>query len=163
MLDQWRSSEKGHIHTDIVKQCEHLFLIIFGHIGFNYDLEMRVDNAFYQALQDYLSIFKTTLYMHEFMNKIYLKFNSKYQRAEAVIQQYLDRMIDHQQNENTESTKERVKTSLIDSLVNSMQKDEKVEASKSENEKKGLSRNEIISEMLVLFVGGFETTSRALT
>lgn len=162
MLDRWRLSKKDHIHCDIVQQCEHLLLILFGHIGFNYDLEMSIDNAFTQALHDYLAVFKTTLYMPQIMCKIYLKFNLKYRKAKLTIEQYLNRIIKQEQNGNSESIHDRTRTSLIDSLVHSIQKDEKIEALKTEEEKKGLSHNEIIHEMLLLLVGGFETTSTAL-
>ncbi|CAF1439415.1 unnamed protein product, partial [Adineta steineri] len=162
MLDQWRSASEGNVHRDIVQQCQRLLLAIFGYIGFNYDLEAPTGNELTQALHDFLAVFSLTLFMPTFMSKSYLRFSSKYQKAISVIRQSLDRMIEQEQNESAESVDERKRTSLIASLVLSMQKDESVEATKSEEDKKGLSHNEIVHEMLLFLVAGFETTSSAL-
>jgi cytochrome P450 len=163
MLDQWRSmSYDDHIHRDIVQQCQRLLLAIFGYIAFNYDLEAPTGNELTRALHDFLPVFTTSLYMPPFMSKIYWKISSKYRKAISIIRQYLGRMIEQEQNESTESMDERKRTSLIASLVLSMQKDESIEATKSEEEKKGLSHDEIVHEMLLFLVAGFETTSSAL-
>jgi cytochrome P450 len=137
-------------------------MALFGHIAFNYDFEMPISNALTQALHDYLDVFHTTLRMPQIMGKIYLKFSSKYREAKLTIEQHFDRIIKQEQNENSESIDDQTRTSLIASLVNSMQKDEKIEALKSEEEKKGLSRSEIIHEMLLFLVAAVETTSTAL-
>jgi cytochrome P450 len=163
LLDRWRLSNKDHIHCDIVDQSKHLIMALFGHIAFNYDLEMPVGNALTQALHDYLAVFRVTADIPTIMGKIYLMFSSKYRESKSTIEQYFDRMIKQEQNDNSESINERAKTSLIGSLVNSMQKDEKMEASKIEDEKKGLSRSEIIHEMLFFLVAGVETTATALS
>ncbi|CAF0917554.1 unnamed protein product [Rotaria sordida] len=71
-------------------------------------------------------------------------------------------MIEQEQNETSDAIAERKRTSLIASLVTSLQPDEQIEANKSEEEKKGLSRRELIDEMLLFLVAGFETSSTAL-
>jgi cytochrome P450 len=163
LLDQWRLSSKDHVHRDIVNQSKHLIMALFGHTAFNYDLEMPVGNALTQALHDYLAVFKTTADIPTIMGKIYLMFSSKYRESKLTIEQYFHRMIEQEQNENNDSIDERSRMSLIGSLVNSMQEDENIEASKNEEEKKGLSRSEIIHEMLFFLVAGVETTATALS
>ena len=69
-----------------------------------------------------------------------------------VIEEYFDRMIKQEQMENNESNSEQSKRmSLIASLVYSLQN--------NDEEKKGLSRNEIIHEKLFLLVAGVEKTA----
>ncbi|CAF3315426.1 unnamed protein product [Rotaria sp. Silwood2] len=71
-------------------------------------------------------------------------------------------MIEQEFNESPESRAQRKRTSLIASLVDSLQMDEEAEAKKSEEQKKGLSRSEVFDEMLMFLIAGFETTSTAL-
>ncbi|CAF1316755.1 unnamed protein product [Rotaria sordida] len=71
-------------------------------------------------------------------------------------------MIDQELAEPSEAREHRKKTSLIASLVDSLQTDEKAEESKHEEEKKGLSRTEVLHEMVAFLIAGFETTSTAL-
>ena len=87
----------------------------------------------------FLTIFKTTLYMPRFMSKIYLKFNSKYRQVMNTIEKYFYQMIDQEQSKNKEEIAQRKRTSLIASLVSSLQIDETAEALKAEHEKKGIS------------------------
>ena len=162
LLDHWRSSNAMDIHTDIVQQSQRLFLAVFGYIAFDYDLEAPAGNVLTVALQDFIQIFVKTLYMPKFMGKIYLELSSRYHRALANIRKYLDAIMTQEQTEKQVDDNDRKRTSLIASLVHSMQKDEHAEAMKSEEEKQGLSRDEIVDEMLLFLVAGFETTSTAL-
>ena len=81
LLDKWRSAKKDHVHCDILQQCQYFLMTLFGHIAFNYDLDTPTGNVLTQALHEYLSVFKTTLYLPRIMGKIYLKFSSRYRRA----------------------------------------------------------------------------------
>ncbi|CAF3822381.1 unnamed protein product [Rotaria sp. Silwood1] len=96
-------------------------------------------------------------------SKIYLKFSRQYQQAMNIIREDFNRMIEQEQSKTPELIAERKRTSLIASLVNSLQQDEKSEAAKSDDKQKGLSRNEVLQEMLMFLVAGYETTSTALT
>ena len=71
-------------------------------------------------------------------------------------------MVDRELNENAASRMERKRTCLIASMVASMQQDEQAEASKPEETKRGLSQDEILNEMLLFLVAGFESTSSVL-
>lgn len=62
-LDRWRSLDASVLHRDLVQQCQRLFLAIFGYVAFDYDLE---------ALQDFIQIFTTILYIPRWMGQIYL-------------------------------------------------------------------------------------------
>jgi uncharacterized protein YbcI len=59
----------------------------------------------------------------------------KYRRAGVVIDRYIQRMIDQ---EPAEIRAEFKRTSLISSLVSSLQQDEKIHATKSEEDEKGI-------------------------
>jgi cytochrome P450 len=143
LLGKWRNSPEQKVHLDIVQQSQNLLLVIFGFIAFDYDLETLNDddatsnNELTQALRYLLSIFQTTIHSPSFVSIIYLKLNTRYQRARATIERYCNRMIEQELTESPESIAQRKRTSLIVSLVSSLQQDEKAEAKKSEEEKKG--------------------------
>jgi hypothetical protein len=63
--------------------------------------------------------------------------NFKARRARVIIDRYLESMIEHELNATSDMREKRKRTSLIASLVTSLQEDENVEASKPEEEKKG--------------------------
>jgi len=142
-LNKWRASPAEKVHLDIVQQCQNLLLVIFGFIAFDYDLETLDDdsttsnNDLTQALRDLLSIFHTTIHSPIFVSNIYLKLNPRYRRARATIERYCNQIIEQELAENPESIAQRQRTSLIASLVSSLQQDERAEAKKSEEEKKG--------------------------
>ena len=114
-------------------------MAVFGFIAFDYDLQTLDDNqnelteAFYSLLNTMQTIFQLPM----FFARMFLFFNLKVRRARAVIDQYLERMIEHELNATADMRAERKRTSLIASLVTSLQEDEKSEVNKSEEEKKG--------------------------
>ncbi|CAF4996549.1 unnamed protein product, partial [Rotaria sp. Silwood1] len=165
LLDNWRSFSVHHLHLDIVLQCQNLLLQIFGLIAFDYDFETlngRNSNELAQALRNFFSTIEIASYLPNTLFRIFLKLSPQYQRQRAIIERYIYRMIEQEFNESPESRAQRKKTSLIASLVDSLQIDEEAEAKKSEELKKGLSRSEVFDEMLMFLIAGFETTSTAL-
>jgi cytochrome P450 len=143
-LDKWRVQSKDYIHTDIVQQCQNLLLQIFGFIAFDFDLgtlsndhHAKGRNELNQALEDLLNTLNVVIYTPRFFSIIYITFNLRYRRARAIIQKYLYRMIEQELGETEESRTQRKRTSLIASLVASLQPDEKLEATKHEEDKKG--------------------------
>ncbi|CAF0829420.1 unnamed protein product [Rotaria sordida] len=72
--------------------------------------------------------------------------------------------MDNEFDQSKESRIQRKRTSLVASLVASLQKDEHIEAKKNEQEKtvKDLARNEILHEMFLFLVAGFETDATSL-
>ncbi|CAF1519872.1 unnamed protein product [Rotaria sordida] len=167
LLDQWRSktdSDPNYIHLDIVDQCQNLSLAIFGFIAFDYDLQtleesnINKKNKLTQALNDFVEIFFQAITIPNSISKFYLKHNSRYQRARITIEECLNQIMEQEQRKTREQIAEQKRTSLIASLVTSLQQDEKNEAKKPEQEKKGLSRTEVINELLLFLVAGAETT-----
>ena len=146
LIDQWRTitdRDPNYINTKIVDQCQNLSLGIFGFLGFNYDLQTLEEsnindkNKLTQALTDFLEIFINTTRLPNSLSKLYLKFNPRYQRARAIIEEYLYQIIEQEQRKTPEEIAEQKRKSLIASLITSLQQDEKAEAAKPEQEKKG--------------------------
>ncbi|CAF4336734.1 unnamed protein product, partial [Adineta steineri] len=171
LLDQWRlktDMDPNYIHLNIVDQCQNLSLAIFGFIGFDYDLQTLDEystnkkNKLRLALSDFLKIFLVTIPIPTFLSRIYLKISPRYRHAMITISTYLNQIILQEQRKTPEEIDERKRTSLIASLIGSLQQDEKLEAIKPEQEKKGLSRREVIDELLLFLVAGSETTGSVL-
>jgi len=147
LFDQWRSkidNDPNHIFLNTVDQCQRLILSIFGLIGFDYDFQVLEEtnvnnkNELTKALYDFIDTFVITFYMPEFASKIYLKISPRYRHAMIIINKYLNRMIEQEQSKTPEEIAERKRTSLIASLVTSIQQNEISEATKPEDEKKGI-------------------------
>jgi hypothetical protein len=69
--------------------------------------------------------------------KLYLKLGPRYRRAKFIIKKYLNQIIEQEQRKTREEIAEQKRTSLIASLITSLQPDEKAEAAKPEQERKG--------------------------
>ncbi|CAF4152723.1 unnamed protein product, partial [Adineta steineri] len=167
LLSNWRISSSQHIHCDIVAQCQNLLLQIFGLISFDYDLEALDQddpskNELTKALHDFMSACELVLVAPRILGVMYTKLSRRHRRAKSIITRYIHQMIDNEMTASEESRAQRKRTCLIASLIASLQEDEEMEAKKSENEKKGLSRAEVLQEMLAFMIAGFETTSTAL-
>ncbi|CAF2668214.1 unnamed protein product [Rotaria sp. Silwood2] len=136
LLDRWRARPHDQMHTDIVEQCQNLLLEIFGLIAFDYNLETLDSkyssnkNELIEVLFDIMSTFKMAIYVPSFVSIIYMKLNTRFQRARATVEQYFNKMIEQELTQSPESRAQRKKTSLIALLVNSLQDDEKAEARK---------------------------------
>ncbi|CAF3835859.1 unnamed protein product [Rotaria sordida] len=171
LLDRWRMhyNNPTKIHLNMIEQSQQLLLAIFGFIAFNYDLETLDDNSensqneLTQAFYSLLNTMQTLMQLPTFLGRIYLSLNFKAQRARTIIDRYLEKMIEQELNTTREMRMERKRTSFIASLVTSLQEDEKLEATKPEEEKKGLSRIEVMNEMLSFLAAGYGTTSTALS
>jgi hypothetical protein len=140
LLNNWRSAPLNRIHLDIVQQCQNLLLGIFGLIAYDFDLKTLNNDRHHeltQALRDFLSAFDIVSFLPKHLSIIYLKLSPRHRRARATIERYVYRMIDHELAQNPETIAERKRTSLIASLVCALQKDEQMEMTKSEEEKKG--------------------------
>jgi hypothetical protein len=146
LLDQWRSKtdhDPNYIHLNIVDQCQNLSLAIFGFIGFDYDLQTleessaNKNNQLRKALSDFIKIFLLTIPVPTFISRIYLKMSPQYKHSIITISDCLKQMIEQEQRKTPKEIAARKRTSLIASLVGSLQQDEKAEAAKAEHEKKG--------------------------
>ena len=145
LLNIWRSYPSETIHTNIVRQSQNLFLAIFGYIGFDYDLEtLNADgressNELTQALYYAMGMFEIIFFSPRFLSILYTKVSRRYRRSRAIIEKYINQMIDKELAETPESRGERKRTCLIASLVASLQADEQQEARKPAEERKGKS------------------------
>jgi hypothetical protein len=140
LLANWRTTPSQHVHRDIIQQSENLMLAILGWIAFDYDLETLDGdrtNELTEALKSFLSIFEIVSYMPRALNIVYLKLSRRHQQAKDTVERYFNRMIDMELNQSEEWRIQRKRTSLIASLVTSLQEDTEIEAKTSEEGKKG--------------------------
>jgi len=127
----------------MIEQSQQLLLAIFGFIAFDYDLQTLDENSennqnqLTQAFYSLLNTMQTLFQLPTFLARIFLFLNFKVRHARVVIDQYLEKMIEQELNVTSEMRTERKKTSLIASLVSSLQEDEELEGNKPEKEKKG--------------------------
>ncbi|CAF4399075.1 unnamed protein product [Rotaria sp. Silwood2] len=171
LLDRWRIhyNDPTKIHLNMIEQSQQLLLAIFGFIAFDYDLETLDDNSensqneLTQALYSLLNTMQILLQLPTFLGRIFFFLNFKARRARTIIDRYLEKMIEHELNTTIDMRMERKRTCFIASLVTSLQENEKLEAAKPEEEKKGLSRTEVMHEMLSFLAAGYGTTSTALS
>ena len=127
----------------MIEQSQQLLMTIFGFIAFDYDLQTLDDqpenksNELTQAFYSLLNTMQILFSLPLAIARMYLFFNLKARRARRMIDQYLEKMIEHELNATPDMRAQRKRTSLIASLVTSLQEDEKFEANKPEEEKKG--------------------------
>lgn len=147
LLAQWREiDDSNKVHLDMKKQTDQLLLAIFGFIAFDYDLQ-TLDNTCEKgtielvgAMEIFLKTAFKVINMPSIVSRAYLLLNLKYRRSCAIIHQYIKLMIEQELSETAEIRAERKRTSLIAALVSSLQHNEKVEATKIEENKKGIIR-----------------------
>ncbi len=143
LLHNWRNQIDQQVHIDIVEQCQRLLLCIFGFIAFDYDLHTldynkdETSDQLKSALNDILFAFRILIYSPKFVFTFYNKFSSRYQRSQKFLKNYVNQIVEQEVTNNPDLILERKKTCLIASLVASLQEDEKAEAMKKEEDKKG--------------------------
>ncbi|CAF3701083.1 unnamed protein product [Rotaria sp. Silwood1] len=146
LLDRWRQiNDPTKIYLNMNEQTQQLLLAIFGFIAFDYDLQI-LDNECEKGQKELVSsmetFFNTTVRIVEMpaiIGRIYLFLNFKYRRARLIINQYIQRIIDQELKETVAMRAERKRTSLIASLISSLQQDENIEAKKREEDKRGIN------------------------
>ena len=142
LLNRWRGIQSNAIQTNIVQQCENLLLAIFGLIGFNYDLETLDDervasnNELTRSLRNIINSIMPILCLPRIMAKIYVNVDYRQRRTRAVVERYIDKIIEHEQTINSELIAQPKQTSLIASLVASLQR--------NEEEKKGIRQHSMM-------------------
>ena len=170
LLMRWRNynNDPTKVHLNMIEQSQQLLLAIFGYVAFDYDLQTLDDeynsnkNELTQAFHDNLNAAVICIQLPMMIARLYVLLSPQYRRSTATINQYLDRMIQQELTQTPETRAHRKRTSLIASLVDSLQTDENHERTKSEENKKGLSRKEVIGEMISLLSAGYGTTATAL-
>ena len=143
LLNNWRNQNDGQIHTDIVNQCQKLLLNIFGLIAFDYDLHTLDDitdqtsSQLKTALEDILMAFRILVFSPRFVSILYKYFSLRHRRSQKFLEEYVNRIVEQELNNDPSLVLQRKKTCLIASLVASLQEDEQAEAMKAEEEKRG--------------------------
>ncbi len=145
LLTRWRTyyNDPKEIHLNLIEQSQQLLLAIFGYVAFDYDLQTLDDeyntnkNELTHALHIHLDAILICIQLPRIITQIYLLLNIKYRQSRSTIDRYLQQMIEQELRETPQMRTERKRTSLIASLVDSLQQDEKLEANKSEETKKG--------------------------
>ncbi|CAF0891465.1 unnamed protein product [Didymodactylos carnosus] len=167
LIRLWRNKEEKTLNENIVGDSKHLLLDIIGFIAFDYDLQTiesaeKEKKEFTKALDMMISA-HTTIVASGFLPyrvlQWWLKWNPSYQRAIETVRQIANKIIEKEADQSADTKPKN----MITLLVSSLQENEQEEAKKPEEEKQGLSRAELLDEILVSFAAGFETTSTALS
>ena len=141
----------------------------FGNLKYLYESARSLNNGkqhqpsnLSQALSIWLDGFKRIRSngMPAVVNYYMLKFDKTYQKALKTLEDYAEKIIDKCQQEIHADEKPN---NLIASLVSSLQKDEKIERQKTEADKIGITKKELLGEVLSLILGGFETTASIIS
>ncbi|CAF4600212.1 unnamed protein product, partial [Didymodactylos carnosus] len=98
--------------------------------------------------------------MPAIINYYLLKFDKIYQNAIKTLENYSYKIISKCQQETNLNDKA---INLVASLVSSLQKNEAAEMLKREEDKIGLTKQELLDEVLSLLLGGYETTSTIIS
>ncbi|CAF1190096.1 unnamed protein product [Rotaria sordida] len=97
--------------------------------------------------------------MPSFVNDLLLKIDKKYQNALKTLKTNAENMIRKCQEEMDPNNRP---VNLVVSLVSSLQKDEASEKRKPETEQIGITKKELLGEVLGLILGGYEKSSTIL-
>jgi len=163
------------ICTSILTDNEQLMLDTFTHLTFDYDLgnlqhlskTAKLTNSSEDKIKSTelgiaLSIWLDALRrvtnngMPSFVNDFLLKIDKKYQNALMTLQNNAENIIRKCQEEIDPNNRPE---NLVASLVSSLQKDEELERRKPEKERTGITKRELIGEVLGLILGGYETSA----
>ncbi|CAF3920206.1 unnamed protein product [Rotaria sordida] len=140
--------------------CQSLTMNIIGFIGFDYDFDVKTDSPLKIAFEDFVSyaVFIMMMpWLPRWLAKRYLKFNWKYQRAHRFIRQVTEKIVEEEQNKQYEAENYQPKN-LTASLVSSVNEDANDQKISS-----GLTRAEMLDEVLLSIMAGYGTTSAGLS
>ena len=181
LIEIWKEryeNKPSQICTCLVNDNQLLLLDLFTLLTFDYDFgnlkylyasarsinegKQYQPSDLSQALTIWLGAFRyiRSNGMPAIVNYYLLKFNRKYQKAYKTLEDYAEKIIDKCQHETHTNEKPN---NLIASLVLSLQKDETNEQQKSEENKIGITKKELLGEVLSLILGGFETTAAIIS
>ena len=181
LIEVWKEryeNQDNIIATCITDDNQQLLLDVFTRLTFDYDFgnlkrllqaarqsnpegKVRTSN-FTAALITWLDAYKRvgTNGMPFLVNYYLLKFDKKYQSALRVLEDYAEGIISKCREETEVDAKPM---NLVASLVSSLQQDESLEKFKSEEDKTGITKKELLDEVLSLILGGFETTASTIS
>ncbi|CAF1474940.1 unnamed protein product [Adineta steineri] len=181
LIEIWKDrydKQDNSICNSILFDNEQLMLDTFTRLTFDYDLgslkhlskTKKLTNSSEDEIQSselgvaltiWIGAFRRVIGngMPTFVNDFLLKIDKKYQNALRTLENNAENIIRKCQEEI--DLNNRPKT-LIESLVSSLQKDEELERRKPEKEQTGITKRELVGEMLGLILGGYETSATVL-
>jgi cytochrome P450 len=177
LIQIWKDRD-DIICTSIVTDNQQLMLDTFSLLTYDYDLgnlkylseianrrntETKTEQSeLCIAMSIWLNALKrvTINGMPTFLNNYLLKFDKKYQKALAILESYIEKIIQKCQEEINPNARP---VNLVASLVSSLQHDEASEKRKPEKEKTGITKKELLGEVLGLILAGFDTSSSVLS
>ncbi|CAF3694622.1 unnamed protein product [Rotaria sp. Silwood1] len=166
------------ICTCIVTDNQQLMLDTFSLLTFDYDLgnlkylsenanrcnaETKTEPSEMSiAISIWLNALKrvTINGMPTFVNNYLLKIDRQYQHALRILENYVENIVQKCQKEMDPNAKP---VNLVASLVSLLQKDEAFEKRKPEKEQIGITKKELLGEILGLILAGFDTSSSILS
>jgi cytochrome P450 len=150
----------GEIHRNLCSCCQSLTMNVIGFIGFDYDFDNITDSQLKIAFEDFIAYAAFMMmipWAPRWLDKLYLKWNRKYQRTRRFIREVSEKIIEKEQNKQHETENQKPKN-LVASLVSSLN-----EHASDEQISSGLTRAEMLDEILLSIMAGYGTTSSALS
>ena len=149
----------NQVHKDLKMHCQSLFANIMGFIAFNCDFNSALNVPLKNALEDFnfqLSLLAVLPWVPRCLLKLYLKFNWKYQRSRELVRQLTEQILQNELDNLHTMEDRQSKTPIVAfaSSLNEQADDKKISS--------GLTRAEILDEMLTLAIAGYESTATAL-
>ncbi|CAF0776308.1 unnamed protein product [Rotaria sordida] len=175
--DRYQNRDNA-ICTSIVTDNQQLMLDTFSLLTFDYDLdnlnhlseitnrrntETKTEPSEMSfAMSIWLNALKrvTVNGMPTFVNDYLLKIDRQYQHAFGILENHVENIIQNCQKEMDPNARP---VNLVASLISSLQKDEATEKRKPEKEQIGITKKELLGEVLGLIVAGFDTSSSILS
>ncbi|CAF1094496.1 unnamed protein product, partial [Didymodactylos carnosus] len=152
IIQKWHKNkgEPARLEANLVEQCQQLLLNVIICIAF----DPHISEEQLQQLSGTVNEFAQHTYavplyfgfLPDIITKLYLKLNWKYQQVLKTLHEY--------ENEPIDKGADGIeKTNLLSLMLSSL----------DETEQHGLSKEEIMDEILLLIFAGYETTSTALS
>ncbi|CAF1470330.1 unnamed protein product [Rotaria sordida] len=149
----------GQIHRDLLSCCESLTMNVIGFVAFGCDFDIHANSQIKKAVHDFESYVRWLSplpWIFRWLGKIYLKYNWKYQRASRLFHGLAQKLVEEEQNKQSEMENEPPKN-LIAALVSSLN-----EEANDEQVSSGLTSAEIFDEILTMILFGYEGMPPAL-
>ncbi|CAF3143200.1 unnamed protein product, partial [Rotaria sp. Silwood2] len=155
-----RNLHPNDVHRDLRSCCQSFTMNVIGLLEFDYDFDLQINVPIKKAFYNF--VYQAALLMYipwipRWLQKLYLKFNWNYQKSYRLIHGLAKKLVEEEQNKYHDMTNERPKT-LIASLVSSLN-----EQANDEHSSSGITRTEMLDEVLTMIAAGYETTSTALS
>ncbi|CAF2583864.1 unnamed protein product [Rotaria sp. Silwood2] len=154
-----RNLHSDQVHRNLIPSCQSFTINVIGFIGFDHDFDIHVNSPIKKAFEDFMYhavLLMMTPWVPRWLGKIYLKCNWKYRRAYRLIHEFAEKLVEEEQNKQSDMKNERPKH-VIASLVSSLN-----EQANDEHPSSGITRAEMFDEVLMMILAAYENTSSAL-